>query len=415
MSPTAGSQITPSDSEKTRTRLLALLVGRNRDLTLAPIPLLQRAGFEVDLVCDFAPIKRSTSCREVYRFLSTEHMEILLGQLLAQSRYDLIVVGDDDILIDILQSQMPSPLKERLLPIISLDYADHLYSKIGLSVLLDRHRILTPRYAVAHDVYELNVSAAKIGFPLIIKVDRSGGGSGVFRCDDADQLQADLSKYQYPILVQEFIEGDIIDLSGFFQDGHLVHFMYSSFEDTIGGEFGPSSVRKYLQLGTVDQEVFDELERLGRVLGADGFVSITAMKAVKDRRRYYIEADMRPNVWVDYGRYIGNDAAPAVADCFLNGKMMQFPQRFLPDFPTSVLMPFVSRLSLSELLLNSYNCWHFIDGPSQFLNLILRTLNGKFIRLTRQYMKPYIPPSVWKMLKDSHRTLSGWFAGTIGR
>jgi len=380
----------------------ALLIGMSFELTVAPFPLLKRANFDVDLIAFFDISARDASFRKVYCINSIDQLaEILLG-LLSQSNYDLVVVGDDEMLLNILNSNISAELKKQILPISSIDGMRHLYSKIGLSILLKNSGIATPRFEVAQNEAELLSFAGKVGYPVMIKIDSSGGGVGVFQCNSLGEIFAHLKSYKYPLLVQQFIAGDMLDLSAFYRNGQLIHFTYSKFEKTIGGSFGPSSVRSYQQLAMVDGEVFDELRTLGMVLSAHGFVNISAVHSIKDGRRYYFEADMRPNVWVDYGKCIGNDAAIAINKYFTYGQVMAYPQIINPSYPKTLLIPHISRLSFLDLLLNKYCCWHYIEGyPHIFLQIISKIDRG-IIEFSIHLIKPRVSSSVWSKLKCLH-------------
>ncbi len=380
----------------------ALLIGKSFELTTAPLPLLKRANFDVDLIAFFGISARDSSFGSVYCINSIDRLVEILPGLLSQSTYDLLVIGDDEVLLDILESNLSSELKKQILPISSINGMCHLYSKIGLSTLLHKSGITTPRFEVAQNETELLSFAEKVGYPVIIKIDSSGGGAGVFQCNSLGEIFIYLKRYKYPLLVQQFIDGDMLDLSAFYQNGELIHFTHSKFEKTIGGSFGPSSVRSYQQLAMVNKEVFGELRRLGMTLSAHGFVNISAIHSIKDGRRYYFEADMRPNVWVDYGKYIGNDAAIAINEYFANGRVMDYPQVINLKYSKTLLIPFISRLSLWDLLLNKYRCWQYLEGyPQIFLHIIGR-IDRRLVMLSIHFIKPRVSPPVWLKLKHLH-------------
>jgi len=72
----------------------------------------------------------------------------------------------------------------------------------------------------------------------------------------------------YPLLVQQFIHGNLLDLTGFFQNGDLVHFSYSRAIDVISNAFGSSSVSRYRQLATAPAQLFDIMRHFGQTSGA---------------------------------------------------------------------------------------------------------------------------------------------------
>lgn len=66
----------------------------------------------------------------------------------------------------------------------------HIYSKIRLSQLLSTTNIRTPPFAIAHNLDEAAHHANSLGFPIIVKIDASSGGFGVFECQSLSELRS---------------------------------------------------------------------------------------------------------------------------------------------------------------------------------------------------------------------------------
>ena len=98
----------------------------------------------------------------------------------------------------------------------------HIFSKIGLSLALKEHGIHTPDSLVARDEEELNTSAHALGYPILVKLDSSAGGLGVFECLDGADVEA-LGKTltRYPVLVQRKIAGTRGSPGGFLPRGGI--------------------------------------------------------------------------------------------------------------------------------------------------------------------------------------------------
>ncbi len=173
---------------KSKKQFKALLIGKSFELTTAPLPLLKRADFDVDLIAFFGISARDSSFRNIYCINSMGQLAEILPGLLSQSNYDLVVVGDDETLLDIHGSNLSAELKMQILPISSINGECHLYSKIGLSTLLQKSGITTPRFEVAKNEAELLALAEKVGYPVIVKIDYSGGGGGVFQCNSMGEI-----------------------------------------------------------------------------------------------------------------------------------------------------------------------------------------------------------------------------------
>lgn len=168
----------------------------------------------------------------------------------------------------------------------------------------------------------------------------------------------------------------MLDLSGFYQGGQLIHFSYSYPERFFGYKFSPQPIRNYLQLASVEKIVFDELGRLGRALGANGFVNISCIRSDQDQKLYFIEADMRPNAWINFPRYFGDDLAIRIANYFTSGKVLEYPCKIDKRFPERTILPLFLRLNLWDIISNRYGVWRYI--PER--NTIARYLIFKKVR-----------------------------------
>ena len=82
-------------------------------------------------------------------------------------------------------------------------------------------------------------AAKQLGYPIFLKEDASGGGSGVHRCEcDGDVLQHEGLFSAEPVLVQKEIIGRELDLSAIYVEHQLVHFAFSRVERSYE-HFGP--------------------------------------------------------------------------------------------------------------------------------------------------------------------------------
>jgi D-alanine-D-alanine ligase len=88
-------------------------------------------------------------------------------------------------------------------------------NKARTKVLLDKHRIPTPRYFVAHDGTGHERAAKRIGYPLIVKPIMEGGHIGI-REDSVvygparlhETINRIFDEHNQPALVEEYITGD---------------------------------------------------------------------------------------------------------------------------------------------------------------------------------------------------------------
>lgn len=399
----------------------ALLFGYSYALLAAPASPLLRAGFKVNLLCPHHPNIHSN-----HLTLMTVPKDLLVNkaaELASSNQYNLVVIGDDYCMDDVLSSDIPTELKLKLLPVASSDNFRHLFSKCILSEILLAAHISTPEFVICHSRDELYDGARLIKFPLFIKVDKSGGGNGVYECNSIKDILDKAENLLYPLLLQKKVDGNIVDLTAFYQNGHLIYFTYSIFHKTVGGPFGASSVRIYTQLGHIPEDVFIEMRKLGIALGADGFINVTCIECLLTGKRYFIEADARPNVWVDHSKYIGNDASVAIKQYFLNGERLCYPQEINLDFPASKFICYVDRLSTWDLVFNRYSAWNSFDtGRDAYLYILNRVgYRPHFLRrlcksllyqsdlslriFCVRHLKKYIPQPYWQKTRDFYRKI----------
>jgi hypothetical protein len=340
--------------------------------------LLSRAGFRCDAI---SSDRRLARAGVVQRWVPLEPAPRWIEAALEwQARTGGMVVPCDDALIrEVRDAAIDGAAKCRLLPITGLEHLGHVGSKVGLARALERAGVAAPRFAVVESAGDLVAACEGLGYPLVVKVEESGGGEGVFSCGsraEAETLAA--RSLRLPLLVQELIDGDLIDLSGFFRGGRPVHFVYNRYMKNVGSRFGVSILRRYTRLSTLDRQVFDDLVRFSQALGLDGFVNISALRRSVDGRLLFIEADIRPNAWVEASRLFGDDPAPAIRAAVETGGVLAWPPPREPGSPT-VDLPYPFRMRAFELLTNRYGVWRTF-GEHDPVDLI-RYLGGPAWRL----------------------------------
>lgn len=223
--------------------------------------------------------------------------------------YDWIIPGDD-IIIRQLNNKITSPdLFRKVMPVTKIENRALLGSKAGLSDLCKQYNIQTPKYLVHDDTQTAESIAQYMGFPMMIKEDESEGGFGVYRCDSTQELTEMLSKIanKKNLVFQQLIDGEDVNTDALFKDGHLIVYSHSLRMKTIGA-YGISTQRVFLQNSDTDKI----LSRLGSILGLNGFSNIVFIKDNVTQEYYLIEIDMRPNSWMYYGRFAGNDFSEAI-------------------------------------------------------------------------------------------------------
>ena len=350
--------------------------------------LLSRAGFLCDAI---SSDRRLARAGVVQRVVPLEPAPRWIDAALEwQVRTGGMVVPCDDALVrEVRDAAIDGAAKCRLLPITGPEQLGHVGSKVGLARALEKAGVAVPRFAVVESAGALVAACEGLGYPLVVKVDESGGGEGVFACGSRAEAEALAARsLRLPLLVQEWVDGDVIDLSGFFRGGQPVHFVYNRYLKNVGSRFGVSILRRYTRLSALDRDVFEDLVHFSQALGLDGFVNISALRRSVDGRLLFIEADLRPNVWVEASRLFGDDPAPAIRSVFETGHVLTWPPPRQPG-PTTVDLPYPFRLQTREILTNRHGVWRTF-GEHAPVDLVRhlggpawRSLRGLWRRLGR--------------------------------
>ena len=292
----------------------ALLISLKNWDSLIEIPsLLFDGGLTVDIFCK----KDAWVLKNKYynTFIEgSEDDDIFTTELLTyieknNDLYDWIIPGDD-VIIRLLNDRITDEaLFYKIMPLTKIENRELLGSKAGFSELCTRYDIQTPKYLV----YKEGATAAEIGqyvgYPLLMKLDKSEGGYGVFLCKTEDELAKNLTNVQDKenIVFQQFIQGYDINTEVLYKSGKLMVYSYSK-TITVMGNFGVSTERIFYQ----HPDIEPELMKIGERMGLSGFGNVVFMYSETDNKHYLIEIDLRPNAWMYYGKFIGNDFSDGV-------------------------------------------------------------------------------------------------------
>lgn len=355
----------------------ALIICTGFELACTLPCLLAKSGFSVDILSKSGMFKGGAFVESVFLVPAQESVAAHALRLVQEweKAYNWIIVTEDGLLLEILRQDAPDDLKLKILPVTAARHFSHLYSKIGLAEVLERNGIPHPKFKTARTPEEAERAAEALGYPVMLKIDSSNGGAGTYECNTSHDLRRYQSPFNgNPMLLQEKVGGALVDLSAIYFEGNLVHFTYSIIHKSKG-PFGPSIVRDYLPVEAIDRDVARELQNLGLALGAHGFANISAIET--GNRRYYFEADLRPNVWIGVSTFFGDDPAEKIKNWFTNKTFMRADDLTSAAHPVPFTrIPYFLRMSNLELVANRYNVWHYIPfGDSR---MVLRLLARKF-------------------------------------
>lgn len=344
-----------------------LLVGDAGFLWQLP-PVLARAGFTIDAVTLPTPyLKRGRSLRRVES--RSDHVSVLRTAAAwdREAPYDWIVVGDDwSLRLLTCPDVMPVVDRARIAPVVSADFLSHLGSKVELSRWLESAGVRTPRFGVAVNVDEAREVAGGLGYPVMLKADHCSGGAGVRRVEGPVELETAWSEvfgpglHEPPAVLQTVVRGQLCDLSSVFRGGVPVSVTVSqTLEEAWSG--GPARLRRFLP-ETQWGEAHSDLERIGKILGLDGFANISAIRNASGEFEYF-EVDARPTMWFGGCRQLGDQVA----------RDLSAFHRGLPAGPAwSGRAPLFRRLSKGQLLRNRDGVWATIPwgNPDAFLSTL---------------------------------------------
>lgn len=325
-----------------RNKKLLIISDRSYHMVVDLIDLFFRAGYEIDIITGNKAVLLLRKKLNLLIIEKDKHKAVLLShELHIKYQYDIVIPSTDNILQAIMQSNLKDSEKLRLLPLMSVSNFSHIYSKVNLSKIFSRHKIPTPAFKVATDSETLIDLHKTMSHPYLIKLDSSGAGLGIFEIVTNHDIREFISKnHSYPVLLQEKITGRELDVSGYFIKTNLVYFQIAGISKVMY-KYGPSTVRTYFAKSIYDKEIISELNKIGRVLGLDGFTNIACIE--KNNKRYYFEVDVRPNGWINHGQHYGHDLAAYLS----SGQFM-----IRPDIQNDRVLAHYLRASFLDLLLN---------------------------------------------------------------
>jgi hypothetical protein len=324
--------------------------------------LLNRCGFVVDVVTTSPLLRASRFVRDVMLLPEAEGLTATAYARICDRKqaYDWVIACDDETLLQMSGMDWPADREPAYLPLKSGPAGAHIYSKIGLSRVLEAAGVRTPPFRVVESCSAAVEAARELGYPVLIKTDAGSCGTGVHVCQGDEEVRSLIQLFAgEPMLVQKRVEGREVDLSGFFFEGRLIHFCRAEVERMIGGK-SLSAVRRYWPLRLVEERIFAEVSALGRALGASGFVSIGSIEANDGSGLYFFEADMRPTVWVDAARLYGDDVAERIRGWFERGEVADWEEMRAAGGEQPVRVAQFQRLSIWEMLLNRYGIWRMV-------------------------------------------------------
>ncbi|MBI3419243.1 MAG: ATP-grasp domain-containing protein [Proteobacteria bacterium] len=352
--------------------------------------VLKQAGFHVTLMCGHKTRSLVSSYHDVWIESSEEAPAIVaqVATLVSQNpdAFDWVILGDDAVLEALADAKFDMALKLRFSPMRRPEYLGMLGSKIETARLLQAHGILMPASKGAGSTEEAAQAAIEIGFPVMVKIEHSGGGEGVFKCHSAEEVLACRPYIQnHRVLVEKFVEGELISIEALFMNGRLMAHAYSEVISYLG--FGVSARRTYRPWPAIKKEV----ETLGKNFALHGFTSLGYIREKETGRHYMMEADLRENAWAAYTRFAGVDMAKALK-AYIAGSPLpaQQEKETIVSMPHREIRSFIRQKQFLPLL--GYVCnpvyWRFIPFHDPHLIFTQFSRLGDFMLERLQKLAP---------------------------
>ncbi len=355
----------------------------NSDVTGEVSYLFKKAGCTVDVFCSkksWLLKNRYWDSRVIHHNASPLEYTKGLESLVKAQKYDWVVVGDD-VALKILNDHITDEhLARMILPVSKLENRMMVGSKAGLHLLCKEYGITSPEGFVYESLFQMQKLLATFSFPLLLKIDTSGAGEGVFFCNTMDEVEARLKilkdDQKKSLLFQEYISGDLVGVEALFREGNLLAYNFSIVSKNVTGEFSVSCERQFKEC----REIEKNLVEIGSRLSINGFTSATFIFDKAKQKYYLIEADLRPQVWFPLAKFVGVDFSLAISHYLSKKNILIRPS--LPKGKETLVVPYFPRrisyalrhFEFGEIfrwLFNKEDRWQFIPPYDRRLFLAL--------------------------------------------
>ncbi|MBP6869250.1 MAG: ATP-grasp domain-containing protein, partial [Candidatus Pacebacteria bacterium] len=235
-----------------------------------------------------------------------------LVDLLSTHSFDWIVLTNDYALRAINDYITDDELALRILPISNAKNRPLVGSKAALSTLSALHHIPTPPFVVYTSDTDIEQAVDTVGLPLLLKIDRSGGGRGLFFCTNKqmvyDAINTLTEKELHNLVLQKYIVGTNVAVEALYREGKLIAYSHATIHKNAIDEFGVSISRIY----SPAPEIKALLSEIGESFSFDGFCSYTFMREKSTGTHFLVEADLRTHAWFVLSQNAGVDFSEGI-------------------------------------------------------------------------------------------------------
>ncbi len=274
------------------------------------LPMLTAAGLTVDVWS--APGSRLGYSRHPRRCATLpddlEQRHAILATIAdSVGPGDWVILGSDADVWDVLAAAEHHPRALALLPVPAA-HLDAVGTKTGMAALLRDLGVDQPRWTVAPSPGDLPHAAATLGYPVIVKADRSGAGAGTTVLRSPGDVVVPRRGNEGPYLVEELVDGFLVSIDILVSDGRVATAPYSRVLRSLG-PYGVSVTRQFVPL--TDRRLLADLDRIAAALGGRWFGNLSAIRRPNGTHAVF-EVDLRPNVWHAYQHRLGYPLLPAL-------------------------------------------------------------------------------------------------------
>jgi biotin carboxylase len=193
----------------------------------------------------------------------------------------------------------------KIMTIQDIGQRNMLSSKKGFSEFCRNNGIDTPGFVIYNGRDDLKAIKETLNFPVINKLDFSWGGTDMFISTTFEEFETNLHKIpeNEDVLIQEYIDGEEIHVEALFYQGELMAYFTANILKFSTTKFSYTTQKKYFN----DTLLEPILRKIGAALKMNSFGNICFLYD-KDRKKHFlIEVDPRPNSWMPYSRFIGEN------------------------------------------------------------------------------------------------------------
>ncbi|PIR26333.1 MAG: hypothetical protein COX62_02875 [Deltaproteobacteria bacterium CG_4_10_14_0_2_um_filter_43_8] len=334
--------------------------------------LVRELSCLADIFCFKIPFLLKHSYYQNWFEVLSSDILFFINQLkhhLENHHYDWVIVGNDATLRILNKYISDDALAQKIFPLSDLTNRVMLGSKAGLSLVCKRHNIRTPGFTIFDAAKTVTEMLQDLSYPVLLKVDESSGGRGVFLCKQESNVKEALKqikeKEKENLLFQNYIKGKLISVEAIYKKGVLLGYLYSTVTKTVSHEFSVSRERVFSDTTLIEEE----LHHIGSSLGINGFATMTFIYDDETKQYFFIECDLRPQTWFLLGKFAGlnfsqviknyfSDAASVLKISLNPGESERVLWHFFRDLRNCVVEKNMS--NLWKWCINKKKCWRLI-------------------------------------------------------